>query len=220
MKEIPLMPSPAKNPTQWLTRVGLLTGFGLVLFLFESFLPRPLPWVKPGLANIATMVALYTLGGAAAWMVALLRCVLASLIGGSLLSPTFWLSISGSSAAVLVMSSVRHFGRRMFSVVGIGLVGAVAHVLGQLAVVGTFIVRDAKIFILLPTMLLSSVLTGLIVGYASYLIVERIAPTAVSPMKEFSSTGTDDGDPAFLIRHQQHSISTRTSVVERYGPIL
>jgi len=125
------------------------------------------------------------------------------LISGSLLNPAFWLSVSGSAAAVLTMTVVRRFAEKIFSVIGVGLWGALAHLLAQLAVAGALIVRDTKILILLPTMLLSSVLTGLIVGYASRLILEHLVPQPMHPQadearrafvnnkKEFPAAGTE-----------------------------
>lgn len=154
----------------------MLTGFGLALFLFESFIPRPLPWIKPGLANIATIVALYSLGAAAAWIVALLRCVLGSLIGGTMLNPSFWLSVCGAASSVTAMLIARRFGKKVFSIIGVGMIGAFAHMITQVAVAGVLVVGDKAILILLPSMLLSSLLTGLIIGYASHLIIVRIAP--------------------------------------------
>lgn len=170
----------------------MLTGFGLALFLFESLIPRPLPWIKPGLANIATIVALYTLGAAAAWMVSMLRCVLGSLIGGAMLNPSFWLSISGAAASVTAMVIVRRLGKKVFSIIGVGISGAFAHMLAQVAVAGILVAGDTAILILLPSMLLSSLLTGLIVGYASHLIVARIAPQPESPQPVHESRHESD----------------------------
>ena len=173
------MPPPIDHRTRWLTRVAVLTSLGLVLFLFESLIPRPLPWVKPGLANMATMVALYTLGATAAGAVAILRCLLGSLLSGSMLSPAFWLSLAGSAAAVTVMIIMRCYAGAWFSVVGVGLAGAFAHMVAQVAVAALWIVGDSRILVLVPTMLLSAVMTGLVVGYATYLILLRLAPETV-----------------------------------------
>jgi len=186
------MPLRHKNSTQWLTRVALLTGFGLALYLFESLIPRPLPWIKPGLANIATIVALYTLGPAAACIVSMLRCVLGSLVGGTLMSPSFWLSICGAASSVTAMIIVRRLGKKIFSIIGVGMIGAFAHMLTQVTVAGFLVVGDEAILILLPSMLLSSLITGLIVGYASHLIVARIAPQPASPLPVHESRRGSD----------------------------
>ncbi len=170
----------------------MLNGVGLALFLFESLIPRPLPWIKPGLANIATIVALYFLGSAAAWIVALLRCVLGSLIGGTIMSPSFWLSICGAASSLTAMLIARRLGKKIFSIIGAGMIGAFAHMLAQAAAAGFLVAGHTAILILLPSMLLSSLLTGLIVGYASHLIVARIAPQPGSPQFVHESNRRSD----------------------------
>jgi heptaprenyl diphosphate synthase len=159
-----------------LTRTALLTGFGLVMFLFESNLPRPLPWAKPGLANVATLLALYLLGAASAWAVTLLRVLLGSFFLGSFLNPGFWLSLAGGLAAVAVMTLLKKFGEKQFSVIGLSLAGALAHVLAQIMVAGFLIVRRWEIVYLLPAMLWPALFAGVVVGIATLLLLERLPP--------------------------------------------
>lgn len=161
-------------PAQRLTRTALLTGFGLVMFLFEAILPRPLPWAKPGLANIATLLALYLLGAASAWAVTLLRVLLGSLLIGAFMNPGFWLSLAGGVAAVAVMTVLQRYGAKQFSVIGVSLAGALAHVLAQILVAGLFLVGRWEIVYLLPAMLWPTLFAGMVVGVAAFLLLERL----------------------------------------------
>lgn len=160
---------------QKLTRTALLAGFGLVMFLFESLLPRPLPWAKPGLANIATLLALYWLGAASAWAVTILRVLLGSFFLGAFLNPGFWLSLTGGVAAVAVMTLLKKMGAKQFSVIGISLAGALAHVLAQIAAAGFLIVQRVEIVYLLPAMLWPALFAGIVVGITALLLLERLA---------------------------------------------
>ena len=171
------MRSPAKSmlSPRLLTRTALLAGFGVVMFLFESLLPRPLPWAKPGLANIATLLALYWLGAASAWAVTLLRILLGSFFLGSFLNPGFWLSLAGGVASVAVMTLLKKFGEKQFSVIGISLAGALAHVLAQIIVAGFLIVRRWEIVYLLPVMLWPALFAGVVVGLAALFLLERLS---------------------------------------------
>lgn len=170
------MPSPTDSRTQKITRAALLTGFGLVMFLFESALPRPLPWAKPGLANIATLIALYALGPTSAWAVTILRVLLGSLLVGTFFNPGFWLSLAGGVASVLVMAFAKKHGQRAFSIMGVSLLGALAHILAQIALAGILIVQRLEILYLLPLMLWPALFAGLIVGIAAWLLLERVNP--------------------------------------------
>ncbi len=161
-------------PAQRLARTALLAGFGLVMFLFEALLPRPLPWAKPGLANIATLLALYLLGAASAWAVTLLRVLLGSFFIGSFLNPGFWLSLAGGCAATAVMTTLKKHASAQFSVIGISLAGALAHVLAQITVAGWLIVHRVEIVYLLPAMLWPALFAGFVVGVAAFLLLERL----------------------------------------------
>ena len=159
-----------------MARTALLTGFGLVMFLFESILPRPLPWAKPGLANIATLVALYVLGASSAWTVTLLRVLVGGFFIGSFFNPGFWLSLTGGIAAVAVMTLLKQNASTQFSIIGVSLAGALAHVLAQIGVAGFLIVRRFEIVYLLPAMLWPSLFAGIVVGIAGFLLLERVNP--------------------------------------------
>lgn len=162
-------------PRQRRTRTALLAAFGLVMYLFEAALPRPLPWAKPGLANIATLLALYALGANGAWAVTLIRVCVASFILGTFFSPGFWLSFVGGFSSCSVMIFLRRTWPRRFSVIGISLAGALAHVLAQIALAGILIVRRIEILYLLPLMLWPALVAGLAVGIAAFLLLERLA---------------------------------------------
>jgi heptaprenyl diphosphate synthase len=145
------------------------------MFLFESILPRPLPWAKPGLANIATLLALYLLGAASAWAVTLLRVVLGSFIIGSFMNPGFWLSLAGGLAAVAVMTLLKRYGSTQFSVIGVSLAGALAHIIAQIVVAGLLIVRRFEIVYFLPAMLWPALFAGVLIGIVALLLVARFS---------------------------------------------
>jgi heptaprenyl diphosphate synthase len=172
------MSSPNKTKSSFsnskLVRLSLLIGLGLVLFLFESLIPRPLPWLKPGLAQIATLIALYTIGMNEAFIVAITRVFVGSLLLGSLFNPAFILSLGGSIAATVVMAFTFRFFTRFFSIFGISILGAVTHNLTQLVLVQILIVHQIEIFYLAPFMILSSLFTGFVVALVSFLLMEKI----------------------------------------------
>ncbi len=164
----------AQRPTTGSRRIvycALLVAAGLVLFLFESLIPRPLPWMKPGLANAAGLVALYLFGAREAAAVTLLRVVVGALILGTLFNPSFFLSLGGGVTAVIAMTVVRHFGQEFFSIVGVSVCGAAGHNLAQLSLAYALIVRRAELFFLLPAMILTALFTGVVVGLLAHLML-------------------------------------------------
>ncbi len=93
------------EPSRQVGYVGLLVAIGLVLQLVESSLPPllPIPGAKLGLANLATVIALFFLGPVEALEVTVLRTILGGLLRGSLIGLA--LGMSGGLAAWCVMTA-------------------------------------------------------------------------------------------------------------------
>ena len=70
-------------------QIAKLSAVAIGLSLIESVLPSPMPGVKPGIANIITLYALYRFNFKIAAWVSILRVFATSLILGQFLSPTF-----------------------------------------------------------------------------------------------------------------------------------
>jgi len=160
-----------------LARLSLLIGLGLILFLVESFIPRPLPWLKPGLAHVATLLAIYLMSNSAAMIVVVTRVIVGSLLLGSLFNPAFMLALAGGIAATSAMGLVYRYFSRTFSIFGISILGAVVHNLTQLSLVALLLVHRIETFYLAPFMILTSIFTGFIVAFVSYLLISRIRLT-------------------------------------------
>ncbi|MBL7075157.1 Gx transporter family protein [candidate division KSB1 bacterium] len=158
---------------QKLTRLCALIALGLILFIFESFLPRPLPWVKVGLANLATLLALYWFGFGEALVVVVIRVGVGGLMLGTLFNPAFLFALGGGVIATLVMGGVRKTMPN-FGVVGVSIWGALAHNLTQLGLAYLLFIRGAGIFYLLPMFLFSSLFAGVVIGVVALFILERL----------------------------------------------
>ncbi len=154
------------TPTRRVTNLALLVSVGLVLSIIESMLPPllPVPGAKLGLANIATVIALYLFGPGMALEVTVLRCLVGGLLRGSVIG--LFLSLSGGIASTLVMIFLFLVADRLISVVGVSVAGAVTHNAAQLAA-AYLIVQNTALFYYLPYLLIVSVPTGLFVGFAS-----------------------------------------------------
>jgi len=107
--------------------MALLVGLGVVLHRLEVFLPLPSPWIKLGLANIMTLIALVFLGFKEAVTVTVLRVILGSMVGGTFLGPTFFLSLAGGLAGAVTMGLVYGKGSGPLSLVGVSVAAAFSH---------------------------------------------------------------------------------------------
>ncbi len=156
-------------------RIALLSAFALGLHGFENLLPSPIPWLRLGLANIVTLITLLLYGMRAAVMVTLIRVMLASLIAGSFLGPAFILSLGGGIASTLIMGFVLHISPRLFSTMGLSIIGALFHNLAQLFLAYfLFIQRIEAIVLITPVIILFGTLTGTVNGAVSALLMKNL----------------------------------------------
>ena len=156
-------------------RVAILSADALALHGFESLLPTPIPWLKPGLANIITLVALILYGFRTALMVTLIRVLLASIFIGTFLGPAFILSTGGGIASVIAMGLSVKFFKNLFGTIGLSLIGALFHNIAQLSLAYyLFIQRIEAVFIISPFILLIGSLTGIINGVISDILIKNL----------------------------------------------
>ena len=116
-----------------------MASAAIVLFAFESLVPKPLPWMKLGLGNLPVLVALVSFGGGPALAVSATKIAVGGLLSGGFASPTFVIGGGAGLASWLVMVAVRRVGAGLFSVVGLSIWGALAHQLSQLALAAGYI---------------------------------------------------------------------------------
>ena len=87
--------------------IALLAALAITIHILESAFPRPLPGIKPGLANVITLVTFLLFDWKSALQVSLLRVVIGSLVLGTFLSPTFLLSLSGACMSLAALLLIR-----------------------------------------------------------------------------------------------------------------
>ena len=148
-------------------RVAALAAAAIGLTLAEAAIPLPLPGVKPGLANIVTLVVLYRYGWRMAAWVAGLRIVAGALALGQFLTPAFLLSLSGGVASLALLALATRLPARWFGPVGLSVLAAFAHIGAQLLLVDTWLLPGTSILGLLPLFLSAAWITGLVNGFAA-----------------------------------------------------
>lgn len=151
--------------------MGLLFATAMVLSFLESMLPvLPMmpPGVKLGLSNIVTMYALFTLGKGPGFTIALLKSFFVFLIRGPMSAA---LSLAGGFISILCMLLIALLPGINKNYLILSIFGAIGHNIGQL-VLYSFIGGTAKIFYLVPVMIISGIGMGVVTG----LVLRAIMP--------------------------------------------
>lgn len=153
--------------------IGILVAQGLVMFWLESQLPINLgtPGAKLGLANIFTLVAIYTLDPLSAFLVVLLRVLLSTFIAKTMVALLY--SMSGAILSYIIMSLLVKFGKNVFSGMGVSIAGAIFHNLGQV-MMASIVLQNPRVMYYLPALALIAIPTGLFVGITASVMINHL----------------------------------------------
>lgn len=159
--------------TKKLVLLSLLVAIAMILSYVENMIPIGFSYLgaKLGLANVISLIALYVFGFKEAITIVLIRTLLVDTLFGSM--TRFMFSISGGILSVVAMYIIYKILKDKVSVIGVSVVGAVFHSIGQI-VVAAFIVQNAKIAVLLPYLVILSTVTGVFVGIAAKFMLKRL----------------------------------------------
>lgn len=154
--------------------LSLFTAIALVLSLVDSALPPllPVPGVRLGLANVITLILLIAARPRDAFLVLILRIILASIFAGQGMS--FLYSLAGGLLCFLVIFLLSRLLHRSF-VILLSMCGALAHNAGQL-LVALWITQTPSILAYAPILILCAILTGAFTGLCAMLCLRHLKP--------------------------------------------
>lgn len=155
----------------------MLVATAFILSYLESLLPVffGIPGIKPGLSNLVVMIALYRDSTKTAVGIALVRILLAGLTFGNLSSMMY--SLAGGILSLLVMIVLKRTER--FSIYGVSMAGGVCHNIGQILLAG-WLLQTSLLIYYLPFLLVAGTVAGLVVGFISARLLERLPKDPVS----------------------------------------
>ncbi len=154
--------------------LALFIAIAVTVHILETLLPTPIPWMRPGLANIMTLAALYLYDGRAAWTVSLARVGIGALLLGRLFSPGFWLAAAGAIVATSAMLVMYRIAGRRLSPIGISVIGAAGHALGQILAARLLVIQHPAIWQVLPLFLLFTIFSGVLTGWLATGLLEQL----------------------------------------------
>ena len=153
-----------------------MAALALGLTVLEAAIPSPLPGVKPGLANIVTLIVLSRFGWRAAAWVSLLRVLAGSLLLGSFLTPGFFLSLAGAICSLLALALSQYLPSRWFGAISHSLIAAFAHIAGQLLIVYYWLIPHTGIAYLIPIFTCAALFFGSINGLIAAKFMDNSTP--------------------------------------------
>jgi heptaprenyl diphosphate synthase len=154
--------------------MAFLGAMAISFSIVESMVPKPLPWMRIGLANAITLYAFTVLKPYEVLPVILSRVIATSILLGTLLSVSFFLSLSGALSSFIIMFLLyKHLGR-FFSIVGISVAGAVTSNAAQLTLLNLLFINSRISYYFLPFILLFALIGGILSGLFARFLTENI----------------------------------------------
>ena len=157
--------------TRKLTTMALLTAIALTMFMVEAQIPLPvaIPGMKLGLSNIITVYAVFALGAKEGAAILFARVFLGAIFSGNF--GTIFYSAAGGALAIVTTIGLKLVLRENQLWIA-GVLGAIAHILGQMAV-AVWATGTPSVLLYLPVLVVCSVFTGLFTGLCTQLILKR-----------------------------------------------
>ncbi len=171
-KKEELFPLPLKKSGKIAT-IALMVTLGMIFSYVEFLIPLNfgIPGIKLGLANVVVLVMLYSFGANYAISVGVLRVVLSGLLFTGIFSMIY--GLSGGILSIISMIIIKKTNK--FSIIGVSVLGSFFHIIGQL-IVAALVFQNIKVFVYLPVLTIASVVTGILIGIISALILNKTAP--------------------------------------------
>ena len=153
-----------------------LTSFlgGLCLFLstIEYLFPRPVPFMRLGLANLPILFALKLLPFPYILLLVLLKITGQGLISGTLASYVFLFSAAGSFTSAIVMFSVHKIPSKFISLIGVSILGALSGNIIQLVLSVKFIFGESA-WVIAPLFLGIGTASSFLIGLFAVKFIQR-----------------------------------------------
>ncbi len=159
---------------QRLVFIALLASQAVIISLLERAIPFPFAvarGAKLGLANMITIMALYTLSTKDTMHVIGIRITLASLLGGTI--STLMYSGAGALLSFIGMVLMKKIGGNKISIIGVSVVGAVLHNVGQL-LIASMVANTWTVMLYLPVLSMIGILSGIAIGIAANYILTHV----------------------------------------------
>ncbi len=150
----------------FLSRISLIAFFGagsLYLSSIEYLLPRPMPFFRFGLANIAVLLIIKDFLFRDAFIVVILKVIGLGIINGTIVSYVFVFSFLGSIAGFLSMWACKEILQDKVSLIGMSMIGASISNIVQITA-AVFFVFGRSAWIIAPYLFVLGAVSGLFVG--------------------------------------------------------
>lgn len=144
--------------------ISVFVCVALIVSLLESYVPIPIPNVRLGLSNVIVINAILLFRFRDTFFVVFLKSLLLVIILGNPVS--FLYNFFAGFVSLSVMYFFYRYFSKIFSIIGISVLGSIFHVLVQI-LISALLLDTFSVFNFLSILEILAVFTGIIVGIIS-----------------------------------------------------
>lgn len=144
--------------------ISVFVCVALIVSLLESYVPIPIPNVRLGLSNVIVINAILLFRFRDTFFVVFLKSLLLVIILGNPVS--FLYNFFAGFISLSVMYFFYRYFSKIFSIIGISVLGSIFHVLVQI-LISALLLDTFSVFNFLYILEILAVFTGIIVGIIS-----------------------------------------------------
>ena len=159
--------------TKNITKTAILLTLSILAFLIENAFPPVFPFapfLKLGVSNVFVLITLIILGKGYALFMVLAKNLLTSSFSGLF---SLFYSVPSGLISLLVMIMAMQFLFPKCSIVSVSVLGSAVFNAMQLVMYALFSTNAAALYYI-PVSLLLSVATGIVTGFAVYMLVKTL----------------------------------------------
>lgn len=164
--------SHSEHPRIRFRDVALLAAFALFLSTVEYVIPKPLPYMRIGLANLAVMIGLYAFSLREYTLLVLLKILGQGVLHGTLFSYVFLFSLGGSIASAVVMLLLFRLIKQHITMLGISVAGAFASNIVQI-LLARYLLFGRSAWLIAPPFLIAGLIASVILGLFAQRFIDR-----------------------------------------------
>ncbi len=151
---------------------ALLAAFCFFLSAIEYMLPKPLPFMRIGIANLPILLAVDILPFKWFIVLAAAKVVGMSIVSGTLFSYVALFSLCGTMIAAIAMRATRKLGKGSISLIGVSISGAMASNAIQM-LMARYVIFGEAAWLIAPIFLATGLATGTLMGLFAEFFAEN-----------------------------------------------
>ncbi len=153
-----------------ITTIALFSALSIIFGYIESLFPIPIaiPGIKLGLSNIVLLLAVYRLSKADTYFLMFIKVFVTSLLFAGL--NTLFYSLLGGIFSISAMLLIK---KLPFSIIGVSIIGAVFHNIGQITA-ASIVLQSFSALYYLPILMVAGVIVGIIIGIITQIVLTKI----------------------------------------------